>query len=281
MTTQPPQDGTGPPAPRAKPAAEARPKTSGADPSTDFRRPASQGATKVQTATHWHRWCEGGPSLALGFVRAEVTARAQHRKARLDQRGLLPGRRRRRRRGLLPARGRGARALAGRRRPRPGGRGRARRPARRCWPAATRTATSSWCAARAAGGRARRASTSPSRRPSRSRCSTPSAIRPCRPGRSTPTRPPSARRSATWRSHAAFLRRGRAGAQRVPAARPGGRRLSPPRLARRRPGPAHPRAGGQHRPGRTRAASGPSTRGRSTATPRPPATSTRQSCATS
>ena len=81
--------------------------------------------------------------------------------------------------------------------------------------------------------------------------------------------------------HAAFLRRGANGIRARARHRPGGGLFHPPRLARRRPCPSQPRAGGQHGPGSTRAASGPSTAGRSTATPRPPATSTRQSCATS
>ena len=65
--------------------------------------------------------------------------------------------------------------------------------------------------------------------------------------------------------HAAFLRRGRNGAAARAGARAGGRRLSPPRLARRRPRPSHPCAWWPTSPRTTRAASGRWTRGRSTA----------------
>ena len=86
-----------------------------------------------------------------------------------------------------------------------------------------------------------------------------SAIRSSRRGARPPTRAPSSAALGYLEEHAAFLRRGRAGAERVPALGLVAAAFSPPHLARRRPGPSHPRAGRQPGPGRTRAASAPST----------------------
>ena len=163
--------------------------------------------------------------------------------------------------------------------PRPGGPGRGRRPARR--PGRPRPARRpSSCAARR-GARARPALTSPSRRPSRCRCWARSAIR-GRAGRGG--RPPT---SAAVEAAIGLPR----GPRRLPAPRRGRGRAR----AGRRPGgggssPTAPRAPAIRPctptcwwptwPRTTRAASGPSTGARSTATPRPPATSTRPSCAT-
>ena len=211
-----------------------RPRSSTAPFARDAVRSTPNNRTEDRL-THWHRWCRrGSTARPLGLVRAEGIARAQHRKARSRQRGLLPGRRRERasrtttwHEGEAPGRwlADGGLDLAGE--------VAAERSARAAGGPRPARPTTSWCAA-PRGGRAHPALTSPSRPPSRSRCCTPSAIRSCRAERSRPTSAPWARRSTTWRSTppscaAAGRERARAGP------RAGGRRLSPPRLARRRP----------------------------------------------
>ncbi len=98
---------------------------------------------------------EGVHRLRCALCTGEEARPCSASESRRDQRRVLPGGRGRRRRGLLPARGRGARALAERRR-RLGLAGEVEpTTCARCLPAATRTRmSSSWAARRRAGAHA-------------------------------------------------------------------------------------------------------------------------------